>query len=108
MSDDFDDLPDDDLFTNPASLAAIEQAVASAEQHARTQGGNPSGNAGMQNRAGAVRGSHKYHHAMAPAGSLLRGRGGKRFPGCELLGYADEVTPYAVLFRQLTIRPTHS
>lgn len=71
MSDDFDDLPDDDLFTNPASLLEIEKAVKAAERNAPTQaslnqvvvGGKPAG---------------KYHHKVAPASSLyLRGRGGK-------------------------------
>ncbi|KAJ9110796.1 hypothetical protein QFC20_002837 [Naganishia adeliensis] len=92
MSDDFDDLPDDDLFTNPASSLAIEEAVAAAERKAPTHapqnpvavGGKPTG---------------KYHHTVAPASSLhLRGRGAQDDDDDEEYGgpefFADEIGNY--------------
>ncbi|KAJ9110554.1 hypothetical protein QFC20_002883 [Naganishia adeliensis] len=91
MSDDFDELPDDDLFTNPASLLAIEEAVAAAERKAPTHapqnpvavGGKPTG---------------KYHHTVAPASSLhLRGRGAQDDDDEEYGGpefFADEIGNY--------------
>lgn len=86
MSDDFEDLPDDDLFTNPASLAAIEQAVVSAEQNARTQGLENATSRTPQQVNGAVgsgggmgqrKPDGKYHHSVTLAGAgNLRGRSG--------------------------------
>ncbi|KAJ9113982.1 hypothetical protein QFC22_005800 [Naganishia vaughanmartiniae] len=107
MSDDFEDLADDDLFTNPASLAAIEQAVVSAEQNARTQGNanvnstnrkppQVNGATGVGGGMGMRKPDGKYHHSVTLAGSSnLRGRGGA-FPSClafvalcQLLTYAS-------------------
>lgn len=94
MSDDFDDLPDDDLFTNPASLAAIEQAVVSAEQNARTQGNVQStgrrpqqqqvnGALGLGGGMGIRKPDGKYHHSVTLAGSSnLRGRGSGASSSC--------------------------
>jgi hypothetical protein len=63
MSDDFDDLDGDDLFRDPASLLAIEQAVATAERNAAPQ------------QQGQGQGKTGYHHAIAS--SARRGRGGE-------------------------------
>ena len=64
MSDDFDDLDGDDLFRDPASLLAIEQAVATAERNA-----GPQGQAQAHTPGG-------YHHAIAEP-SARRARGGE-------------------------------
>lgn len=78
MSDDFD-LDEDDLFNDPASLAAIEQAVATAERNAKPpaqrQESARAGNGAVGN--GVV--GNRYHHAIAPSSSALRGRGGECF-----------------------------
>jgi hypothetical protein len=80
MSDDFD-LDEDDLFNDPASLAAIEQAVATAERNAKPPQRQESGRAGngVGGSAAQVNGvvGNRYHHAVAPSASALRGRGGE-------------------------------
>jgi hypothetical protein len=79
MSDDFD-LDEDDLFNDPASLAAIEQAVATAERNAkppqRQESGRAGNGAGNTAQPNGVAGN-RYHHAVAPSASALRGRGGE-------------------------------
>jgi hypothetical protein len=81
MSDDFD-LDEDDLFNDPASLAAIEQAVATAERNAKPpqrQESARAGNGAVGNgvQVNGVAAGNRYHHAVAPSSSALRGRGGE-------------------------------
>lgn len=78
MSDDFDDIDRDDLFTDPASLAAIERAVVTAEKKLAERNAKPRAQGQGQVGTAGIGGAARYHHTIAPSPNAhLRARGGE-------------------------------